>query len=162
MAFYLSQTLFHPDSFSKVGMGQYLQKSLNLRNYSNILFLILPSLAPHYSVYDFMLSVTSGFGFRLCFDTVTQASNKLHDDIMHCQLENIQIVYWYMINDQHQFIGLQELLGFCCDSNTTGDVANSKHPLLIIPKVQLRLHVTRRSATALACYPQKLAKIVCG
>ena len=26
-----------------------------------------------------------------------------------------------------------------------GDVANSKHPLLIIPKVQLRLRVTRRS-----------------
>ena len=36
-----------------------------------------------------------------------------------------------------------------------GDVANSKRPLLIIPKVQLRLCVTRRSATALAHYPQK-------
>ena len=45
---------------------------------------------------------------------------------------------------------------------TIGDVANSKRPLLIIPKVQLRLRVTRRSATALARYPQKLAKIVCG
>ena len=43
-----------------------------------------------------------------------------------------------------------------------GDVANSKLPLLIIPKVQLRLRVTRRSATALARYPQKLAKIVFG
>ena len=43
-----------------------------------------------------------------------------------------------------------------------GDVANSKRPLFIIPKVQLRLRVTRRSATALARYPQKLAKIVCG
>ena len=43
-----------------------------------------------------------------------------------------------------------------------GDVANSKRPLLIIPKVQLCLRVTRRSATALARYPQKLAKIVCG
>ena len=43
-----------------------------------------------------------------------------------------------------------------------GDVANSKRPLLVIPKVQLRLRVTRRSATALARYPQKLAKIVCG
>ena len=43
-----------------------------------------------------------------------------------------------------------------------GDVANSKRPLLIILKVQLRLRVTRRSATALARYPQKLAKIVCG
>ena len=42
-----------------------------------------------------------------------------------------------------------------------GDVANSKRPLLIITKVQLRLRVTRRSATALAGYPQKLAKIVC-
>ena len=39
-----------------------------------------------------------------------------------------------------------------------GDVDNSKRPLLIIPKVQLRLRVTRRSATALARYPQKLAK----
>ena len=45
---------------------------------------------------------------------------------------------------------------------TIGDVANSKRPLLIIPKVQLRLRVTRRSATALAPYSQKLAKIVCG
>ena len=36
-----------------------------------------------------------------------------------------------------------------------GDVADSKRPLLIIPKV-LRLRVTRRSATALARYPQKL------
>ena len=44
----------------------------------------------------------------------------------------------------------------CCD------VANSKRPLLIIPKVQLRLRVTRRSTTALARYPLKLAKIVCG
>ena len=35
------------------------------------------------------------------------------------------------------------------------DVANSKRPLLIIPKVQLRLRVTRRSATALARYSQK-------
>ena len=43
-----------------------------------------------------------------------------------------------------------------------GDVANSKRPLLIIPKVQLRLRVTRRSAIELARYPQKLAKIVCG
>ena len=43
-----------------------------------------------------------------------------------------------------------------------GNVANSKRPLLIIPKVQLRLRVTRRSATALTRYPQKLAKIVCG
>ena len=46
------------------------------------------------------------------------------------------------------------------------DVAISKRPLLIIPKVQLRLRVTRRSATAiapwLARYPQKLAKIICG
>ena len=41
-----------------------------------------------------------------------------------------------------------------------GDVANSRRPLLIIPKVQLRLRVTRRSATALARYPQKWAKIV--
>ena len=39
-----------------------------------------------------------------------------------------------------------------------GDVANSKRPLVIIPKVQLRLRVTRRSATAFARYPQKLAK----
>ena len=31
-----------------------------------------------------------------------------------------------------------------------GDVANSKRPLLVIPKVQLRLRVTRRSATAIA------------
>ena len=38
--------------------------------------------------------------------------------------------------------------------------ANSKRPLLIIPKVQPRLRITRRSATALARYPQKLAKIV--
>ena len=38
---------------------------------------------------------------------------------------------------------------------TIGDVANSKRPLLIIPKVQLRLRVTRRSATALARYLQK-------
>ena len=36
-----------------------------------------------------------------------------------------------------------------------GDVSNFKRPLLIIPKVQLRLRVTRRSATALARYPQK-------
>ena len=43
-----------------------------------------------------------------------------------------------------------------------GDVANSKRPLLIIPKVQLRLRVTCRSANVLARYPQKLAKIVCG
>ena len=45
---------------------------------------------------------------------------------------------------------------------TIGDVANSKRPLLIIPKVQLRFRVTCRSATVLAHYPQKLAKIVCG
>ena len=45
------------------------------------------------------------------------------------------------------------------DRGRIGDVANSKRPLLIIPKVQLRLHVTRRSATALARYPQKWAKI---
>ena len=37
------------------------------------------------------------------------------------------------------------------------DVANSKCPLLIILKVQLRLRVTCKSATALARYPQKLA-----
>ena len=36
-----------------------------------------------------------------------------------------------------------------------GDVANSKRPLVIIPKVQLHVRVTRRSATALAGYPQK-------
>ena len=47
-------------------------------------------------------------------------------------------------------------------TNTIGDVANSKRPLLIISKVQMRLRVTRRSATALARYPQKLAKIACG
>ena len=29
--------------------------------------------------------------------------------------------------------------------SSIGDVANSKHPLLIIPKVQLRLRFTRRS-----------------
>ena len=46
--------------------------------------------------------------------------------------------------------------------NAIGDVANSKRPLLIIPKVQLRLCVTRRSATALARYPQKLAKLFAG
>ena len=45
---------------------------------------------------------------------------------------------------------------------TIGEVANSKRPLLIIPKVQLRLRVTRSSATALACYPQKLAKLFVG
>ena len=39
-----------------------------------------------------------------------------------------------------------------------GDVANSKHPLLIILKVQLCLRATRRSATALVRYPHKLAK----
>ena len=32
-------------------------------------------------------------------------------------------------------------------STRIGDVANSKRPLLIIPKVQPRLHVTSRSAT---------------
>ena len=37
----------------------------------------------------------------------------------------------------------------------TLDVANSKRPLLIIPNVQLRLRVTRRSVTALARYLQK-------
>ena len=42
-----------------------------------------------------------------------------------------------------------------------GAVANSKRPLLIIPKVQLRLRVTRKTATALVRYPQKLVKIVC-
>ena len=47
-------------------------------------------------------------------------------------------------------------------NSTIGDVANSKRPLLVIPKVQLRLRVTHRSATVLARYPQKLAKIVCG
>ena len=47
-------------------------------------------------------------------------------------------------------------------TSAIGDVANSKRPLLIIPKVQLRLRVTRKSATALARYLQKLAKIVCG
>ena len=36
-----------------------------------------------------------------------------------------------------------------------GDVANSKRPLLIIPKVQMCLRVIRRSATAIARYPQK-------
>ena len=36
------------------------------------------------------------------------------------------------------------------------DVANSKRPLLIILKVQLRLRVTRRSAATLARYLQKL------
>ena len=40
-----------------------------------------------------------------------------------------------------------------------GDVANSKSPLLIIMEVQLRLRVTRRILTVLACYPQKLAKV---
>ena len=45
---------------------------------------------------------------------------------------------------------------------TIGDVATSKRPLLIILKVQLHLGVTRRSATALARYLQKLAKIVFG
>ena len=40
-------------------------------------------------------------------------------------------------------------------SNAVGDVANSKCPLLVILKVQLRLCVTCRSATALARYPQK-------
>ena len=48
------------------------------------------------------------------------------------------------------------------DSFPTGDVANSKRPLLIILKVQLRLLVTCRSATALARYPQKLGKVFCG
>ena len=48
------------------------------------------------------------------------------------------------------------------EEGTIGDVTNSKRPLLIIPKVQLHLRVTRRIATALARYPQKLAKIVCG
>ena len=43
-----------------------------------------------------------------------------------------------------------------------GDVANSKRPLLVIPKMQLRLRVTRRSATALARYPQKLQKLFAG
>ena len=43
-----------------------------------------------------------------------------------------------------------------------GDVANSKRPLLIIPKVQLRLRVTGKSTTALARYPQKLAKLFAG
>ena len=47
-------------------------------------------------------------------------------------------------------------------TDSVGDVANSKRPVVIIPKMQLRLRVTRRSATALVCYPQKLAKIVCG
>ena len=54
------------------------------------------------------------------------------------------------------------LIQVCKQPTPIGDVANSKRPLLIIPKVQLRLRVTRRSATALARYPQKLAKIVCG
>ena len=40
-----------------------------------------------------------------------------------------------------------------------GDVANSKCPMLIIPKVQLCLRVTHISATALARYPQKLGKV---
>ena len=43
-----------------------------------------------------------------------------------------------------------------------GNVANSKRPLSIIPKVQLRLRVTRKSATALARYLQKLAKLFAG
>ena len=42
--------------------------------------------------------------------------------------------------------------------HTIGDVANSKRPPLIIPKVQLCLRVTRRSATALVRYPQKFGK----
>ena len=46
--------------------------------------------------------------------------------------------------------------------NAIGDIAYSKRPLLIIPKVQLRLRVTHRSATALAHYLQKLAKLFVG
>ena len=42
--------------------------------------------------------------------------------------------------------------------HSTADAAISKRPLLIIPKVQLLLRVTRRSATALARYLQKLEK----
>ena len=49
----------------------------------------------------------------------------------------------------------------CMTMTIIGDVANSKRPLLIIPKVQLRLRITHKSATALVRYPQKLAKIVC-
>ena len=50
----------------------------------------------------------------------------------------------------------------CKDAIPIGDVANSKSLLLIIPKVQLRLRVTRRSATVLARYPQKLAELFAG
>ena len=85
--------------------------------------------------------------------------------------------------DQGKLDGYQDVLVFICfnsllrlhrgkkkkNQRTTGlrlgligDVANSKHPLLIIPKVQLHLRLTRRSAIALARYPQKLAKFVCG
>ena len=53
-------------------------------------------------------------------------------------------------------------LTFECNKVAIGDVDNSKRPLLIIPKVQLHLRITSRSVTALARYPQKLAKIVCG
>ena len=43
-----------------------------------------------------------------------------------------------------------------------GDIANSKRPLFIIPKVQLRLRVTRRSATALACTRRSWQKLFAG
>ena len=41
---------------------------------------------------------------------------------------------------QHYYKNMYEM-----STETIGDVANSKRPLLIIPKVQLRLRVTRRS-----------------
>ena len=70
----------------------------------------------------------------------------------------------YFTNDKTLFIhrGRQLFPHSRHLEGTTGDVANSKRPLFIIPKVQLCLRVTRRNATAFASYPQKLAKIVCG
>ena len=44
-------------------------------------------------------------------------------------------------------------------SQTSGDVANFKHPLLIIAKVQLRLRVPVHYCSFL---PANLAKVFCG
>ena len=71
----------------------------------------------------------------------------------HSILLGLPILWWLMYGHG---------MGNGMNIHGIGDVANSKRHLLIIPKVQLRLCIARRSATALARYPQKLGKVFCG
>ena len=83
----------------------------------------------------------------------------------HRRVSRILWAAYEMVSCMHQLCAryaFRTMRALLYDASAIGDVANSKRPLLIIPKVQLRLRVTRRSATALAHHPQNLEKIVCG